>query len=153
MMIKWRNTLIISSVIILIIYVYVNYIFFGDDVNTISPTPEQVERCRNEMYLNKNISIEPLGFKYIGSGIDDAVWFKFRTDGNIVDLFSSEVVDFKLFSDKYSMTSHSEIEWWNVESKILFGGQISLPNNKIMNVGIDKKNENVSIVYIMWHGM
>lgn len=152
-MTKWRNSFIILGVVVVIFYGLLSLSLLGNDVQTTSPTPDQIERSQDEMYLNKNILIQPLGFKLVESGIDDSAWFKFQTKASITDIFKSEIVDLKLLSKKYSMISHAEIEWWNVEGKTLLGGQISLPNNKIMNVGIDHSNGDASVVYIMWHGM
>jgi len=152
-MTKLRSIVTIFCVVIVVLYAGLNLYLLEGDVQTTSPTLEQVRQSQNEMYLNKNIVIEPLGFKFIGSGIDDSVWFKFRTETKIADIFNSEVVDLELLSKKYSMISSVEIEWWNIGDKALLGGQISLPNNKIMNVGIDDRGGGVSVVYIMWHGM
>ncbi|HEX3046395.1 MAG TPA: hypothetical protein VHY08_16685, partial [Bacillota bacterium] len=53
---------------------------FGKEEETTHPTSLQVLQCRKLMYLNPNLDIKPLGFKLLGSGIDDAIWLKFRTN-------------------------------------------------------------------------
>jgi hypothetical protein len=41
------------------------------------------------------------------------------------------------------------LKWWDVKGENLFGGQISLPDAKFMNVGL-LKTDNGYIVYISW---
>jgi len=125
---------------------------FGNNEETTSPTEVQVERCRAEMYINPSIEITTLGFKLEGSGIDDAIWFKFET--NIMDLhqiFDSNIVDTYKFENNYtSLYEVNGLEWWDVKGKKLIGGQVELPNVRFMNVGIEKKEKGY-VVYIMWH--
>ncbi len=125
---------------------------FGKDEETTSPTKAQVARCRSEKYLNPSMKITPLGFKLEGSGIDDAIWFKFKT--NIVDvqeIFDGKVVDTSKFEEYFTFTHEmNELKWWDVKGKKLLGGQVELPNVRFMNVGVEKTNDGY-VVYIMWH--
>ncbi|NOY83791.1 MAG: hypothetical protein GXO96_03010 [Nitrospirae bacterium] len=151
---KGRVLFIILGVVVVMFYGLLSFVLFANDVQTTSPTPEQVQHSQDQMYINKNIIIDPLGFKLVGSGMDDAIWFKFRTESKLRDLFNPKVVDLELLSEEYAMISDTENEWWNVAGKTLLGGQISLPDHKIMNIGIDRsQGEDISVVYIMWHGM
>ena len=64
---------------------------------TTSPTKEQVNRCRSEMYINPSIRIAPLGFKHVRYR-DDAIWFKFKTDvSDVQKIFNAKVVDTSKF--------------------------------------------------------
>ena len=125
---------------------------FGNDEETTSPTKEQVDRCRSEMYLNPSMQITPLGYKLEGSGIDDAIWFKFRTDvSEVKELFDIKVVDTSKFHTGFSFIHDmTKLKWWDVKNNELLGGQVELPNVRFMNVGIEKNNEGF-VVYIMWH--
>ena len=125
---------------------------FGKDEETTSPTKDQVSRCRSEMYLNPSMKITPLGFKLGGSGIDDAIWFKFKTDiSDLHEIFDGSVVDASRFKDGFTFTHEMDkLKWWDVKGKKLLGGQVELPNVRFMNVGVEKNNEGY-VVYIMWH--
>ena len=125
---------------------------FGDDEETESPTTDQVNRCISEMYLNPSIPITPLGFKLLGSGIDDAIWFKFITEEkSLSDVFDTTVVDVSKLEKDFQFSPLSDVgKWWDVQDKNLQGGQILLPNVRCMNVGIEKL-ETGYMIYIMWH--
>ena len=104
------------------------------------------------MYISTELEIEALGQKYLGSGIDDAIWFKFKTsEDDITKPFDPEFIDNKSFSD-FSLTPSSDLDWWDIEGKTLTGGQVELPNVKILNIGIHKQVDGY-IVYCMWHEM
>ena len=139
-------------IVLLLILSLAGCLDFGKDEETTSPTKAQVARCRSEMYLNPSMKITPLGFKLEGSGIDDAIWFKFKT--NIVEvqeIFDDKVVDTSKFEDNFTFTHEmNELKWWDVKGKKLLGGQVELPNVRFMNVGVEKTNEGF-VVYIMWH--
>jgi hypothetical protein len=123
---------------------------FGTDEETTTPTEDQVSRCRTEMYLNDAAEITPLGFKLLGSGIDDVIWFKFEADADdLSQVFDTSVVNTDEF-EKNVMYKMEDVEWWDVEGKELVGGEISLPNARFMNLGAEKI-EGGYIVYIMWH--
>ena len=94
----------------------------------------------------------PLGFKFEGSGIDDAILFKFRTETlDLSQVFITTVVDVTEFKKNFPLLSHRKnLKWWDVKDKNLFGGQIALPNEKYMNIGIEKIDSG-HIIYIIWH--
>ena len=125
---------------------------YGDDVETTSPTEAQVARCRAEMCLNPALNVTPLGFKLEGSGIDDAIWFKFSTDASNVDqIFDMNAVDTAKFKDGFNFAHKMDaLTWWDVNSKALLGAQVELPNARFMNVGIVRTDAGY-LVYIMWH--
>lgn len=124
---------------------------FGTDEETTSPTQAQVDRCRSEMYLHPALKIVPLGYKLWGSGIDDSIWFKFKTDTKEMrDMFDATVVDTSKFADGFTFFHETDgPKWWDVKGKKLLGGKAELPNVKVMAVGIEKTEEG-SVVYIMW---
>ncbi|MCK4542438.1 MAG: hypothetical protein KAU17_09400 [Spirochaetales bacterium] len=125
---------------------------FGENEETITPTKTQVDRCRSEMYLNPSAKITPLGFKLEGSGIDDAIWFKFKTkSANLAEIFDSKVVDTSKFTNDFSSFHEmKKLKWWDVKDKNLFGGQVSLPYARFMNIGAEKTEEGY-MIYIIWH--
>ncbi len=123
---------------------------FGDDFETTSPTEQQVSGCRKAMYINTSVNITPLGLYYAGSGIDAAVWYKFRTDTvDVLQIFDTSVVDAAKFQNGFTLNTKKNVKWWDVKNKDLLGGQVPLPNAKYMNVGIEKIEEGYT-VYIMW---
>jgi hypothetical protein len=125
---------------------------FGNDEETTTPTTAQVARCKSEMFLNSSATIIPLGYKLLGSGIDDAIWFKFKTQcTDISEIFDTQVVDITKFKNEIIFRHDvKNLEWWDVSGKDLIGGQVSLPNAKYMNVGLLKTEEGY-IVYISGH--
>ncbi len=123
---------------------------FGKDMETISPTDQQISKCKEIMCLNQDLNIEPLGLKIYDSGIDNATIFKFRTSAkSMEEIFDSDSVDTSRFSEDYSLSEEKGLEWWDVTGKKFTGGQVSLPNAKYMNVGLQEK-DNGFIVYIFW---
>jgi hypothetical protein len=124
---------------------------FGDDEETNAPTKAQVDACRGRMYLLSSAKIDPLGYKLLGSGIDDAIWFKFRTDASeLSKLFDSDVVDTSGFEEGFELREIEKLKWWDVEGKKFFGGEVSLPNVKFMEVGVVKEAEGY-LVYVSWY--
>jgi len=83
--------------------VFTGCLDFGKDEETTSPTKSQVSRCHARMYLNPSIKITPVAFKFLGSGIDDAIWFKFKADvSDLHKIFDSKVVDTSRFKYGFS---------------------------------------------------
>jgi len=125
---------------------------FGEDEETTSPTNAQVARCRSEMYLNRSVQLTPLGYKLLGSGIDDAIWFKFKPEStDLTEIFDNTVVDTFEFKSPFTFDHEmKDLQWWDVEGKTLLGGRVSLPNARYMTVGINKTEEGY-VIYIMWH--
>ncbi|MBN2513567.1 MAG: hypothetical protein JXB18_11570, partial [Sedimentisphaerales bacterium] len=84
------------------------------------------------------------------SGIDASMYFKFKTDTtDISQIFDSSVVDAAKFQNGFTLNTIKNVKWWDVKNKDLLGGQVSLPNAKYMNVGIEKTEKGYT-VYIMW---
>jgi hypothetical protein len=124
---------------------------FGNDEETTNPNSTQLARCRSEMYLNPSMKITPLGYRLEGSGIDDAIWFKFKTNvESLSDIFDKTIVDTAKFIKDYKFLCHkNELQWWDADKKKLIGEQITLPKNRCLNVGIEK-TEDGYLVYIWW---
>jgi hypothetical protein len=123
---------------------------FGANVETTAPTAEQVARCRAEMYLARDLTLDPKGFKLI-QGIDDAIWFKFVTARQPhSQLFRSDVVDTTRFKAHVGTADSHAPAWWDVKGKRLMGGSVSLPNVRYMWVAIEESGELLT-VYISWH--
>lgn len=124
---------------------------FGDDVETTSPTTAQVKRCVTEMHLNPAVQMTPLGFRLIGSGIDDSIRFKFKTSvSEVSQIFDPNVVDVTKFTTKVeTFVDKHEPKWWDTKGKSLLGGQVQLPNARFMDVWIEKTQDGC-VVYIHW---
>ncbi|MBN2340477.1 MAG: hypothetical protein JXX29_12595 [Deltaproteobacteria bacterium] len=124
---------------------------FGKDEETTSPTPAQISRCVAEMYINPQIEIQPLGLKILGSGIDDAIWFKFETNAPVSDMFKPDVVESSLFRHRNNSFNNGKgIKWWDIPKAGISSDQIALPNARYMTVFI-KNNGKRRIVYIFWN--
>ena len=96
--------------------------------------------------------LQPAINTVLGSGIDDSIWFKFKTDTvDLREIFAGKVVDISEFKSDFTFGhGMTELKWWDVKGKSLLGGQVSLPNVRFMNVGIEKIHDGY-VVYIMWH--
>ena len=147
-----KKSYLFISLLPILSFMFTGCLDFGKNEGTTSPTPDQVNRCRSEMYLNPLMRITLLGFKLEGSGIDDAIWFKFKSGiSDVQKIFDVKVVDTSKFKTGFTFIHEmKELKWWDVKNKELLGGQIELPNVGFMNVGIEK-NDDGYIAYIMWH--
>ncbi|MBW8016942.1 MAG: hypothetical protein FVQ82_12220 [Planctomycetes bacterium] len=126
---------------------------FGDDEVTTSPTKAQVDRCRSAMYLKSSADIDPLGYMLFDSGIDGSIWFKFKSkSSDLTEIFDTKVVDVSKFQDGFTHYEKKELKWWDVKGKKFYGGQVSLPNVRYMNVGVEKTDQGY-LVYIYWYEM
>jgi hypothetical protein len=123
---------------------------FGPDVETNQPTPEQIARCRSEMYLVADLSLDAKGLKLM-EGPDTAMWFTFEVAKQPLDkIFQPAVVDVAKFAPGVRFTETTLPVWWDVQGKTFFGGNVALPNVRYMQVGIAEQAETLRI-YIMWH--
>ena len=124
---------------------------FGDDIITDSPTADQLAFCETVMHLNEDLRYEPIGFKIIGSGIDDAVWFSFHTDEtDPVSIFDSGFIPVDSLRGDVDMYSPEDMPlWWDPQGKELAGGVVALDGGRFMTVGIHRKEEGAT-VYIFW---
>jgi hypothetical protein len=147
------NTKRCLVVISIVLITTISCLDFGEDVETTTPTQEQVKWCRQEMYVQDSAKITPMGFALLGSGIDDVIWFKFATNAtDLSQVFDTTVVDVSKFEE--SGMSADELkgidwEWWDVKGKNLLGGQVTLPDAKFMNVGAEEVGEGY-VIYVMW---
>ncbi len=120
---------------------------FGDNVDTATPSAEQVARCRAEMHLAPGLVLTARGYK-LTQGIDDAIWFKFVTARQPVAALFRPDVDTTTFRPGVEIQP-AGTPWWDAQGKKLVGGQVSLPNARFMTVGIDEQGEDMT-VYVMW---
>ena len=92
-----------------------------------------------------------MGFKLEGSGIDDAIWFKFETDAELANIFDSKMVDAGTFQQRSnSAAGVTGLKWWHLPRKAISSEAIALPNARYMRVHIEKHGTH-HIVYIFWH--
>lgn len=125
---------------------------FGSDIETNSPTEEQITFCREVMHISDGIDIEPLGIRILGSGIDDAVWFKFETaESDLSALFDEEFVPADSLEGDVTFHSGEEMpEWWDAGNRTFTGGTVPLQGGTWITVGFQKE-ENRTICYVFWH--
>lgn len=125
---------------------------YGDDEETTTPNPEQVNRCIAKMRLNPSIKMTPLGFKFDQSFLDNGIWFKFKTDTtDLSQVFDTTKVDVTKFKKDFDLLYPMKgSKWWDIKNKSFLGGQIALPNGRFMNIGIETLDDGY-MIYIMWH--
>lgn len=124
---------------------------FGSDTKTNVPTEEQISQCRALLHLNPDLQIDAKGYAYYGTGIDDLLVFKFETNVTTPDeIFDTEKLDITSLKDNYKLPSKfKDLAWWDIEGKTFYGGQISLPKAKYLEIGIEKTDQG-STVYLFW---
>ncbi len=127
-------------------------ISFGEDVNTTDPAPEHVERCRLEMHILPEVEIEPEGFFLLGSGIDDAIWFKFTTTSAMTEIFDPLIVDPDSLADVSDrFTGLEDAPWWDAPGRELTGGAYELPGVRFMLIGMEELPHGGTTVFVMWN--
>ena len=104
------------------------------------------------MHIKEGLEYEPIAFKIIGSGIDDAVWFSFETDEtDFSRIFDDSFVSPDSLSTGVSINIPEDMpSWWDAPESDLYGRSFSLAGAKHMTVGINRV-QNGSIVYIFWN--
>ena len=136
-----------------------DFMGYGKAISTTSPTAEQVAYCRDVMYVNPKLDIEPLGY-FLQPGMDDVVRFKFTAKTNDPSvLFDDSQVDstrFTLNFDVSALDSKAKESWWDISSQTLSGGNFSVPPPKAtgtrgLNIGYVKNDDGTLTVYVLWH--
>lgn len=136
-----------------------DFLGYGDDVSTTTPTKEQITYCRSVMYINPGLEIDPLGY-CLQPGMDDVIRFKFtaKTDDPSLLFDESQVDASRFFSDfRVSALEPKAAEsWWDVSAKTLTGGNFTVPppdstGTRGLNVGYVKNGDGTLTVYVLWH--
>jgi hypothetical protein len=132
---------------------------YGNPLSTTSPTAEQVAYCRDVMYINPELDIEPLGY-FLQPGMDDLIRFKFtaKTDDPSL-LFDDSQVDSTAFSPDFYVSAldpTTSEKWWDISSQTLSGGNFTVPPPKSsgtrgLNIGFVKNDNGTLTVYVLWH--
>ena len=126
---------------------------------TTNPSAEQVQHCRDLMYINPNVEISPLGHCRDYGFQDDAVHFKFTamTD-NPNEIFQRKFVPSEkllprdaLRPPRYGLAD----AWWDASKQSLIGGDFIVPDPKTngdrgLHIGILKNNDGTCTVYSSW---
>lgn len=131
----------------------------GNDVSTTKPTEEQVAQCRDVMYINPEIEINPVGYALTQS-LDDVIRFKFiaLTD-DPTTLFDATHVDSTQFAAKfnpYALNPKGNESWWDLSSQELTGANFSVPSpnssgTRGLNVAFTENDDKTLTVYVLWH--
>ena len=129
------------------------------DYSTTTPTKEQIQYCREVMYLNPDVEITPLGF-FLQPGMDDTIRFKFIAQTNDPSkLFDGTHVDstqFKTDFHVYALQPDAPEKWWDVSAQSLTGENFSVPppnstGTRGLNIGYIKNADGTLTVYVLWH--
>jgi hypothetical protein len=136
-----------------------DFLGYAGDVSTTNPTKEQVAYCRDVMYINAELEIEPLGY-CLQPGMDDVIRFKFiaKTD-DPAELFDASQVDSTKFSADFSVSAlqpQAVEAWWDVSAQTLTGASFSVPppgsaGTRGLNVGYVENDDGTLTVYVLWH--
>jgi len=136
-----------------------DFMGFPPPTSTTSPTAKQVQYCRDVMYINPDLDIEPSGF-FLRPGMDDTIRFKFIAKTNDPSqLFESDMIaatDFKPDFGVYALSPNARDSWWDIATQKLTGGNFSVPSrtsagSRGLNVGYFENSKGTLTVYILWH--
>lgn len=129
------------------------------DVTTTSPTIAQVTYCRDVMYINPELEIDPVGYS-IETGMDDVIRFKFiaKTDDPSI-LFDPSRVDTKKFADDFTLSTlnpQAPETWWDLSSQKLTGANFTVPppdskGARGLNIAYAKNDDGTLTVYVLWY--
>lgn len=136
-----------------------DFLGYPASICTTTPTTAQIQYCRDVMYLNPAVKIEPLGF-FLKPGMDDVIRFKFVAKTNDPALvFDATHVDSKKFGPDFRLSAlepGAADKWWDVSKQTLTGGNFSVPPPKSsgtrgLNIGYTKNADGTLTVYVLWH--
>ena len=136
-----------------------DFLGYPVSTSTTTPTPAQIQTCRDFMYINPAVQIEPLGF-FLQPGMDDVIRFKFVAKTNDpAQVFDSTLVDPKKFGPDFQISAlepGAADKWWDVSRQTLTGGNFSVPSPKSsgtrgLNIGYTQNSERTLTFYVLWH--
>ena len=129
------------------------------DVTTTTPTIDQVKYCREVMYINPELEIDPVGYS-IETGMDDVIRFKFiaKTDDPSI-LFDTSRVDAKKYSDDFILSTlnpQAPETWWDLSSQQVTGANFTVPppgaqGTRGLNIAYAKNEDGTLTVYVLWY--
>jgi hypothetical protein len=137
----------------------IDFLGYPPPTITVTPTPQQIQYCRDVMYINTDVEIVPLGF-YFEPSLDDLIRFKFVANTNDpTKLFDSTQVPASKFSTDFGVDAlrpEAKESWWDVGSQKLTGGSFSVPPPKAqgsrgLNIGYKSNDDGTLTVYVLWH--
>jgi hypothetical protein len=124
---------------------------FGLDYNSTEPSYERISQAKQILYLQPQLEMEILGMKYLGSGIDDALWFAFHVSGkSMEDIFLPELLSMDVIQKNQKPQHEEGLDWWNDQGENWTSYQYQLPLFKYLTV-YQKESINGSIFLIFWH--
>ena len=136
-----------------------DFMGYGGNISTTTPTPEQVQYCRDVMYINPELEIKPIGF-FLQPGMDDVIRFKFiaNTDDPSL-LFDSTHVDSSKFGADlriYTLNPEATESWWDISSQTLIGGNFLVPppdspGTRGLNIGFSNNDDGTLTVFVLWY--
>lgn len=154
-----RATLVIFFLFAAFVGCRTDFLGYPASTTTTTPTKAQIQYCRDVMYLNPSVKIEPLGF-FLQPGMDEVIRFKFvaHTD-DPAQIFDAAQVDSKKFGVGFHLSAlepGATDEWWDVSKHSLTGGNFSVPSPKSsgtrgLNIGYTKNADGTLTVYVLWH--
>ena len=130
-----------------------------ESTTTTSPSVEQVNRCRNIMYIDPKLEIESLGHCHDYGFQDDAIHFKFRTTtDSISSIFQPKYVSHEKFIARQLMSPPRyglAAEWWDAKQSLL-GGDFIVPDPRTkgdrgLNIAIMQTGDKTFVVFCSWH--
>ena len=127
--------------------------------STQSPTAEQIQHCREIMYINPDVAITADGHCADYGFQDNAIHFKFTTSAKSIDeIFEAGIVPpgklgarQTIAPPRYGLADN----WWNPSGQSQIGGDFIVPDpqtgaDRGLNIGIDTNQDGTFTVYVSW---
>ena len=128
------------------------------DVAT-NPSQQQVQYCRDVMYINPEIVLKPHGYYYEHGFLDDQVAFKFVTESEKIEsIFNAKFVPPSELVERKSISGLGRDigeKWWEPQNHALIGGNFTVPppgsdGARGLNIGILDNGDSTFTVYVYW---
>ncbi len=126
---------------------------------TTTPGRQQIQYCRDVMYIHPELVLEPVGYYYEHGFQDDQIAFKFIARTRQLDgIFDPAFVPpSELVTRKSNIGLERDIgqPWWDSHTQTLIGGNFTVPppgsqGTRGLNVGIADNGDDTFTVYVYW---
>ena len=154
--IKPKNTLLCIAAVVIAAFLLPGFLFvsmfYPAIIETTEPTKSQVEFCKENMCLEKDLVVNPIGYRLKRDSIDLTAWFKFKTpEKDPAKIFDTSFINIAhLKKESIDLLSEYESKWWHAKEDNLLQAKFDLPRQNFLYVGIQGTEEG-SIVYLFWY--
>ena len=127
--------------------------------NTTTPSLKQIQYCRDVMYINPELDLQPLGYYYTNGDQGESIYLKFIVNtADVGDIFFQlEPVSFRELKalESVKVLGHINEKWWDPAEQSLIGADFVVPppgsnGSRDLNIGISDNGNGTFTVYVHW---